>query len=211
MFFSGLAIALTAGFGYYKINYKDAVVVKPSFEITTHKLSVFSLENAPSESLKGEITTMSGEIDWQSRTATQASKIESPIPIGQGESLITGANSRLTLEFENTCTVNLNENTETDIIQTLPANIVFSQTGGSGEYIKTGNYPVSVRLKNLLVNPDGDMTVTYDLKKPLISVILKSGTAVLAFNDLKYNSHEVQLNHGETYVFNYGTRKGVLK
>jgi len=154
---------------------------------------------------------MTGEISWQSRTATESAKISSSIAIQQGEKLSTGQASRLSLVFPDAGSVDFSENTEIEIIQTLPANLVFSQTSGIGEYTKTGNFPVSIRAKNFLVEIDGDLIVSFDPKRPVVILTLKSGKAVVAYNDLRFVSHEVTLVPGKIYTFNEDTRKGVLK
>ena len=173
--------------------------------------SNFSLENAPTESLKGNITVMTGEVDWQDRIATEAAKISSPSAIQQGEKLITGAKSSLSLIFPTAVTVNFSEKTTIEVMQTLPANLVFSQTIGTAEYTKTGGYPVSVRTLNLLTNITGNTIVSINPDKPIITLIVKSGDVTVAYNDLKYLSHEVMITAGHTYTFNSGTRKAVLK
>lgn len=171
----------------------------------------FSLENAPSESLRGQITAMTGNIDWQGRIATEAARITSPISVQQGENLITEAGASMSLSFPNVCDVNISQKTEVDVIQTLPADLVFSQNSGSAEYVKTGDSPVSVRTLNLLTEVGEDSIITINPKKPIISLSVKSGSATVAYNDLKYNSHEVTIIAGHTYTFNSGTRRGVAK
>jgi len=185
--------------------------ISPLAETAIKKTSAFSLENAPSESLKGEITNMIGEISWQGRIATEAAKIITPITIQQGEKLITGEKSSLSLTFNNACSIDLSEKTEVDIIQTLPANIVFSQTSGTGEYVRTGNYPISIRVLKLLVEINGNISISIDPQKPIITLTIKSGNALVAYNDLKYVSHEVMVKNNQTFTFNYDKRKGVLK
>jgi hypothetical protein len=139
------------GFLFYKSRNRDIVEVPtPTAISVTKNTPTFSIENAPSQSLKGEITTMSGEVDWQGRTATVSSQINSPQAVQQGENLTTGASGSLTLTFPNSCTINYSKNTEIDIIQTLPANVVFSQVSGTGEFIVNGSYPISIRVSSLL-------------------------------------------------------------
>jgi hypothetical protein len=192
-------------------NTESVIIVTPRSEATNQITSAFSLENAPSESLRGQITAMTGEIDWTDRVATEASKISSPVTIQQGEELSTGLKSSLILEFLNTCTVKFSQSTDIQIIQTLPTNLVFAQISGTGEYIKTGSDPVSVRALNLLTNVEGDTVISINQLKPIITLTVKSGTATVAYNDLKYLSHEVTISAGHTYTFNSGTRRGVLK
>ena len=207
IFMAGFAI----GFGLSKIkNNENALVSLPTSLVTTQKTSAFSLENAPTESLRGKITAITGEIGWQGRTATEAAKLSSPITIQQGEKLSTGKKSSLSLLFSDACSLAFSENTEVEIIQTLPANIVFSQTSGRANYIKTGSYPVSIRAMSLLVEEDGDITVSINPNLPLVTLTLTSGKATAAYNDLYYVSHEVRLTTGQTFTFNYDMQEGVL-
>src|SRR5258708_40366052 len=55
-------------------------VVKPTY----------SVENAPSESMHGTITKMSGNIKWESRVATEAAAITTSPVLQQGEEINTG-------------------------------------------------------------------------------------------------------------------------
>jgi len=192
---------------------KQEIIIIPSpiSIVTPQPISNFSLENAPSESLRGQITEMKGSVDWQGRTATGAAKIFTPITVQQGENLITEGGGSLTLVFPSACTINFSEKTELDIIQTLPADIVFSQVSGVAEYLNTGSYPVDIRTSTLLTELNGDATISRNPQKPVVTVFVKSGSAVVAYNDLKYISHEVTINAGKTFTFNYGTRKGVVK
>lgn len=208
-------ILLIAGFVFLNAdNNKPIPTPSPTsyyIPTPTPETNKFSLENAPTESLKGQITKMTGNVMWQGRIATGAAQIFSPISIQQGENLSTGKKSSLSLVFTNAATVNFSENTAVGVIQTLPADMVFSQTTGTVEYIKTGNFPVTVRANYLLVNIDGDILISFNTKGPIVTLSVKSGTALAAFNDLKYISHEVTISKGRTFTFNYGTRRGALK
>ena len=171
----------------------------------------FSLKNAPSESLRGTISSMSGEISWQSRVATEAAVITTPLEIQQGEDLITGENGTLKLSFPNACDINLSENTEVDIIQTLPLSIVFSQITGTAEYTKVGSSPVTIRTSYLLSEITGNVIIERDTDNQIVTVTIRPGEVIFAYNDSKFVSHVVNAKAGQTYTFNYGTRKGVLK
>ena len=56
-------------------------------EIDHYQTTNFSLENAPIDSLRGEITEMAGDIFWQSRTATTPAELTDKITVQQGENL----------------------------------------------------------------------------------------------------------------------------
>lgn len=210
LFLPALIIIFVIVFGLSKIRNQEPLL-SPVANIIFQKSSSFSLENAPTESLKGNIIKMTGDIRWQSRVATESSKISTPVAIQQGEKLGTGEKSSLSLVFPDACSVDFSENTEIEIIQTLPANLVFFQTSGIGEYNKTGSDPISIRTKNLLIEVDGDIVVSINPKKPVVTLTLKTGKAIVAYNDLRFISHEVILIPGKIYTFNEDTRKGVLK
>jgi hypothetical protein len=211
LFLASSIIIFAIVFGLSKMKDKESTAIPSTTQVITQKNSAFSLENAPKESLKGKITTMTGEIGWQGRTATEEAKLSSPITIQQGEKLESGEKSNLSLLISDACSVEFWENTEIEIIQTLPTNIVFSQTKGTGEYIKVGNYPVSIRVMNLLADVDGDVIISINPKKPYVTINTKSGKVTAAYNDSKLVSHEVALIKGQTFTFNYGTKRGVLK
>jgi hypothetical protein len=197
---------------YYLLskNPKNTAIPLPEI-FPTPTSSLFSLVNAPSESLRGEISTMSGQILWQSRIATQEAVIVNPQQIQQGEKLETGKDSSLTLDFPNAARVNFLDNTAIDIIQTLPSNIVFSQEKGSAEYLNMGNSVVSIRALSLLVQDGGDIIISIDPLKPIVTLKVKSGTAIVAYNSLSFVSHEFTIESGKTYIFNDSTRKGILR
>ena len=171
----------------------------------------FSPENAPTDSLKGQITSMTGWVDWLGRTATESTRISSPIMIQQGENLQTKENSSLSFIFPEVGTVAMSGKTEVDIIQTLPTNIVFLQASGAAEYTKTGSDPITIRAKKLIASMEGELAISIDEERPWVTLTQKSGSTMVAFNDLKYVSHEIKMVAGQTYTFNYGMRKGVLK
>jgi hypothetical protein len=209
-----LAIFAIIAFVYYFSKDKkpeSSSVYSPMTEIVSEKTSFFSLENAPKESIKGEITSMSGDISWQSRTATEASKLSSFSEVLQGEKYITGEDSNLSLSFENVCLIDLSSETEVEIIQTLPSSIVFSQTSGVGKYTKKGSNTISIRVLKLLVEIDGEILISIDSEDPIITLEVNSGSAIAAYNDLEYLSHEVSVYNGKTFTFNYDKRKGVLE
>lgn len=189
---------------------KNASIVSPIGDEPAKK-SVFSLEQAPSSTLHGTIASMSGDIRFQGRMATEAAVIMTPVDIQQGEKLVLGDKSSLSLVFQGACTVGLSANTVMEIVQTLPATIVFSQTGGTGTYEKTGEYAISVRTKNTVVENNGTIIISFSEEKPVTEFTQKSGTSTVAFNDASFVSHEVTVSAGHIYTFNYDTRKGVLK
>ena len=73
---------------------RNSQLLKPFFPKT-----FFSVANAPSQSLSGDITSMSGNVAWQSRTADYATLINSPVKIRQGEAISTYENGKAVIRF----------------------------------------------------------------------------------------------------------------
>jgi hypothetical protein len=201
--------------GYFKITQKISTISIPNLPSVSFsdlvKLSRFSLEKAPGTSLVGTITSMSGEVGHEGRLATESAKINSPVPIQQGESLSTGVDGKLVLTFEKAVEIDMSKNASIDIIQTLPVDMVFSQKLGTVEYKKLTDIPVSVRSRHLLIKNDGDITVGVDELKPIITVKVNSGNAIFAYNNKDNISNVLTVESGKTLTFNDDTRRVVLK
>lgn len=204
--------------GYFKLTNKFSEINIPDIPTISFsdlvKLSRFSLEKAPSQSLVGTITSMSGDVDYEKRLATESARLTSPVEIQQGETLETLEGAMLTLDFEDKVKVTMSEKSYLNVIQTLPANIVFYQNKGSINYKKISNVPVSVRLYHLLVNLDGDIDLFVDLENrngTVITLEVNSGTAEVAYNDIDLTSHVLSVGSGRTLIFNESNRKAVVE
>lgn len=172
---------------------------------------LFSLDNAPSQSQVGKITSMVGSVEWESRTATQSSIISSPIPVQQGESLLTNDDGSVELLFDGTADIELSHNSRVDIVQTLPAAFVFQQKSGTIEYKKLGTIPVSIRVLHLLLENDGDIQVTLDPKKPLVTVKVVNGSITVAYNNISNVSKVLTIQKSKSLTFNDQNRRVVVK
>jgi hypothetical protein len=201
--------------GYFKLTQKITTIKIPSLPSVSFsdlvKLSRFSLDKAPSQSLVGTITSMSGDVEYESRTATESAKINSPINVQQGESLTTGADGKLILTFEKVVEIDISSDTSVGVIQTLPADLVFSQTAGTAEYVKLADLPVSIRSLHLLIENNGDVTVSVDKIKPVVTVKINSGSATFAYNNIYNVSRVWKFDAGTTLTFNDGTRRVVAR
>lgn len=202
-------ITFSAVFFYFRL--KDTITIPT---VSIKKLigsSDFSLEVAPSESLKGTIATMSGEVKWENRVATEAAVLKNFVGVEQGESLETGKDGVITVQFSDKAKITLGASSHVEIVQTLPVDLVFFQTLGQIEYIKTGDSNVSIRIKHLLIENAGDIEVLIDKVKPIVQVSVKSGSAKLAYNDSDNISQIVEVLNGETAAFNDDSRQVVIK
>lgn len=171
----------------------------------------FSLEKAPSESLRGRIASVSGKVNWLSRIAKKETVLDPAQEIQQGEEISTKKNSSATVEIAGTSIIKLFSESHVSFIQTMPANIVIEQTEGFVDYEMTGNIPLSVRIFDLLVQIKGEAEVTSDQSNNVVKVLVKKGTARLAYNDLENVSVVRNIVEGNIFVFENESREGVLR
>lgn len=201
---------LVAGFILIGLYFKFTGNKKPNVEIKIPFIgSQFSLENAPSQSFKGKIISMSGEVNWQSRVATESSRLTTNIELQQGESITIGPSGNIKVQFGNGAEISLLPKTKVDIIQTLPDDMVFNQASGSAVYKKLSNYPLSIRALHLLVETENTVTISID--NNIIVLKSDSGNSKVAFNNLNNESQIVTIPERSEYIFNDDTRQGDLK
>jgi hypothetical protein len=182
--------------------------------LNTKSPSLFSIDNAPATSLRGQILTNSGDVKWQSRTATAPATLKIPISIQQGERLVTGDTGHIKVQFDNIVTLTIFPKSDLSFTQTLPANIVISQDQGQAEYSHLGrSTPLSIRSLGLLININtpGDLVVSVSNDGSEVSVRVVAGEARTAYNDSQNISQLVTVSSGQQFTFNDGTREGTLR
>jgi hypothetical protein len=193
--------------GYFWDAPRDSQILKPFFPKT-----LFSIENAPSKSLSGSVASVSGNVAWQSRIASFATLINSPVKLQQGEKINTQSNGKAVINFSQVATITVSANTQLNFIQTLPANFVVDQAQGLSIYDKNGDIPLSVRALDLLINvKTGTCSVLVDKDTSNIVVSVSTGSAMIAFNDTNNNTNILTVNKGEEYLFNNNTKLGKIK
>lgn len=201
--------------GYFKLTQKISSISLPSLPTVSFsdlvKLSRFSLDKAPSESLVGNIASITGEVGYESRIATESAKINSPVSVQQGESLTTGTDGALILNFKDAVDIKLDNNSGINVVQTLPADLVFQQTIGSVEYKKLGSVPVTIRVGRLIVENLGDVKILFTKDSPVTTIIVINGSVTVAYNNLYNISRVIDVETGQTLKFYESNRRVVLK
>lgn len=210
LFLGCILVGFFAVFVYDRWSHKQVIQnAKQSVEVSTEKIP-FSVEKAPSESLSVEITSMEGEVMWESRVATGAAPLTSPIPLQQGETIETGPDGSMEIRIPGVNTIDVGENTKISFIQTLPQSVVLGQSIGVATYKQITTKPVSIRsLHLLIVQETGEMTVSVD-EEGYISVFVTEGSVSIAFNDLENRVTKVMLKKGQEYLFDDASRTGEI-
>jgi hypothetical protein len=209
VFFSFLVMfILSAGIMFFLTNKpveKNEALVKP---IST---SAFSMEDAPSESLRGHIASMSGDVLWQSRVATEPAQLVAQRDIMQGENLVTKDTGTLELIYQNVADIIVDQDSEIDIVQALPASIVITQQNGNVTYKKSGSIPLAVKISGLLVSlEEGTVTITFDNANTSVNVVASNGKAKVAYTDSDNTSEVTEVETGNTFVFDTDSLTGSL-
>ncbi len=168
----------------------------------------FSIAVAPSESIRGNIKQMTGNVFWQSRTATESAFLTSLITLQQGEEIQTKENSSLIVEFPNVINIAILPKTQIDFVQTLPVEFVTSIASGSATFKKLSDIPVSVRSYHLLVKQNsGEVSMSIDTDNGITHLNIISGSVTLAYNDLDLTSHVANFTASQKINFNDATRE----
>jgi hypothetical protein len=189
--------------GFIYLSHQDITIPNPLLPVTH-----FSLENAPTESLKGNIASFSGNVAWQSRTAATASLINTPVTIGQGEEIVAQGNGAATIKFPKGILVQMNSNSDIGIVQMLPANIVILQNQGTVSYQNSDNkIPLSINGLDLMVNINqGTAQVSVDKSTSSVVISVSSGSAVATFTDTQNNTQVETINNGNQMTFDNNTK-----
>jgi hypothetical protein len=168
----------------------------------------FSLETAPKQSLQGTIMSMTGQVEWTSRIATEPAQLKENIYIQQGESVETKKDGSIKISIGSDLQVTLFSNSKVQFIQTLPETIVFQQDLGSVTYSKTTGNPMSVRTFGLSTEmTDGRILITMDTDELTAVVKIQKGNATFAYNDLDYQSHVATYPVGTILIYDNEKRK----
>lgn len=204
-FIFGMAISLIIRYG---LNQKFMPLAKNNLPNPTH----FSLINPPDKSVNGKILFLSGNVFWENRIATQPSKLILPTPIEQGEELYTKNNGQISINFPNFGTITLLPNSNLDIIQTLPENLVILQNKGKAVYQKQGNNAFSIRTFNLLINlKQGESVVNINLKTQTATINVEKGLITTAFIDSQGNTDTLNVYQKQSFIFNNNTSTGAVQ
>jgi hypothetical protein len=203
-----LLFGLGIVFGYAYYTHQQNVLLNTNTAITTK----FSLENAPAESLKGKISSMSGTVIWLSRTAKKPVKLLSPRTIQQGEELITGKNGEATVVVNNSAAVGMSPNSDINFIQLLPINFVMAQDKGTVIFQSTGQNALTVRTLDLITSVNNAWAViSVDPKAKTVTVTVQRGSVTEAYEDSGDNSNVVTVNSGSEFVFDDNALQGTVE
>jgi hypothetical protein len=200
-----VGVGLVIGYTYW--NHQNPFNVLPS-PITTK----FSLENAPEDSLKGTIASMSGTVNWQSRTAGHSVRLQSPRMIQQGEELSTGKNSIVRVVVQKAEEIIEFPDSHITFIQMLPINVVISQDAGSVFYENTGLSAMTVKTLDLVTSVNRAwVTISLDQSTDTVTVTPQKESVTEGYLDSEGNSNTVIIKAGQQFVFDDTTQTGSVE
>ncbi len=172
----------------------------------------FNLDNPPKNSQKGIIQTLSGKVEFESRVATQPAIINNPIPIQQGERILTKENGNVTLAFNDIGYLTIKPNSELMIIQTLPDHFVFQQPKGKIDFINDKDSSLSIRVFHTLTKlTAASATISIDEDTGIITFTVNQGKATIAYNNAENVTTVINLEEGEQYIYNDEDREGEIE
>jgi hypothetical protein len=188
---------------YTSINTSLSPSIKPTSE--------FNIDKAPPFSLKGRVISLDGKVDWLSRSASASSNLIISQVLQQGESVFTGDNSEVTIQFDKV-NIALNSNTQINIIQTLPVNILIEQVGGTADFSNYSSYPLTVRIKRFLIKMDeGKFISLVNEENNQIIVKPTEGLIQVAYVNINGITKTIKVSKGNLFQYNYVLKRGVLQ
>ena len=209
-----LVVGLLAGGGIYYWQHKTPTDPETVVTPVQNKPigTAFSLEQAPINSLRGEIISLTGIPYWESRIATEPAVLREEIAVQQGEKLIASDSGTITVKFASAGSVKLFPKSEIDIIQTLPVNLVFAQKKGKVEYTSLGSSPFSIRSFHLLLTiPKGKVIMNVDDATESITAEVVEGEIIAAFNSPEFVSQTMSASAGQMVYFSDVTRRAEVR
>lgn len=207
LFFVFLCIGLAIVLGNRYLTNQQPLFVPSKPALTTK----FSLQNAPIDSLKGNIATVSGGVKWLSRTATKPISLKAPRTFQQGEELSTGSDGKATLDIHND-SLQISPNSHVSIIQLLPQNFVFVQDKGVIHYTNASQIPISVRSLDLVtIFGKGEATITVDPTTQTATVTVLKGSVKEGYEDSQNTSNVMTVDAGQTFVFDDVNKVGSIQ
>lgn len=188
--------------GYLFIRQPGNVLMIP----TSH----FSLENAPTDSFKGDIASMSGTVRWLSRVSPGPTLLTSPRMIQQGESLSTGKDGKVIVAIKNNFVISLAHNSNISFLQLLPTNFVIGQDSGSVTFQNNISIPLSIRSLNLVTVID-NATVQIVIDVTNVRVSVENGVAKEGYEDAQNTSTVVTVRAGQEFIFDNEKRTATIE
>ncbi len=208
LFLIFLIIGIISGVFFFMPDSKPPII---SPVAKTSNDSFFSLEDPPSQSLQGEISSVVGDVLWQSRLATEPAALAENRKVRQGELVATGEDGSLEIHFEGEAEISVSPNSKLDFVQTLPKHIVVVQSSGSARYKTESLAGISVRSLHLLGVISKSSDVEVENEEGDLTIIVHSGSVKVGFNDLENLTTTVNVGEGETYVYDDEARSGEIE
>jgi len=160
----------------------------------------------PTHALVGSLATMSGEVKKFGRQDEEYQVLENVGPIIQGESVATGADGTMVIQFSNAITMEAGPWSELSFSELLPPNIAIRQKGGTVTYrLINKDIPWSIRvLQTLVVLEEGEMEVSIEGTRA--TIFQKVGKALLGNIDADNNTTTYDLLEGQSAQLNESTQ-----
>lgn len=213
LFIVGLALGIASFWGFQKI-IAIPTEITPTISIAPPSPTfTYSTDNAPSLSQRAHIISQSGDLLWESRTATAPAQLMGSPEIQQGESIGTEKDSEAKVSLGDSLLTTLQENSLLQFTQTLPVSYVLTQRKGTITYtLSSRTQPCAIRVNRLLVRiENGTITIEIDEDTNTISVISTDGRAHIAYNDTDFETQYLKLSPKETFVYDIATRTGEIE
>lgn len=181
--------------------------------LTSQLTTKYSLMNAPSKSLKGEIVSMSGMVTLHLRNSTKTVRVKSPIPLQQGEEISIGSKGKAVVQIQDDALFTVSSDSQINLIQLLPINLVVKQNIGDIYYQTNGNAGVTVISFGLLTGMSrgwATVSIGNTNNEKIVTILVKRGYVTEGYLDKQKVPHVVSVTEGDKFIYNENTRNGTV-
>ncbi len=205
----GIGIALFLGYQKYRVTPQPTIITTKKVVMKPY---IFPLEKAPTESQIGSISSLQGEVYFQSRVATEPAQITEPMQVQQGEKVITGQTAKAVVQFPELIEATMSANTELEFIQTILSSPVILQTQGSVSYQKLGTISPNIRTMRLLTAINQGISIfSVDTDNSTVIIDVISGSVTVGFNDIDAITNQVTISADQQYIFDNELQQGRIQ
>jgi hypothetical protein len=187
------------------ISFPSYLLLKPYLSSSVRAITGRSLLLPPTESLTGQVATVSGLVRVQVRENEADQTVEINRVLVDGETLITSPSAILTVNFNQVFQVTLGENSQLSLSNLIKDSLVVQQRAGESIYHTAANQQLAIRVGRLLVLLDsGEAKITQTDDIAAIQVI--AGQAKIGFVDKSNQTQAYEVKAGQTAEFNLAKR-----
>lgn len=159
----------------------------------------------PKQSLRGVVRDLDGSVVISKRDESAGRQAASGDTITDGESILTEADSVVTIKFESLGTISLDQGSQISFATTLPSSFLLEQNRGTVGYQASADRVMTVRTQGIVFEVQGgDAVLESNQDEEYVTVEVLDGQVKLAYLDSTWETLVYTVDKGETATISNG-------